>query len=90
MILRLTPFKFAVTVADPFSLGQDSFRKWQVQKACWILHFDGQIGTALQIDKGTHADLGANFECSFGSAEGCYGFEGEVTFPVSLQAAAFG
>lgn len=39
VILRLTSFKFAVTVADPFSLGQDSFRKWQVRKACWILHF---------------------------------------------------
>lgn len=39
VILRLTPFKFAVTVAAPFSLGQDSFRKWRVQKACWILHF---------------------------------------------------
>lgn len=39
VILRLTPFNFAITVAVPFSLGQDSFRKWQVQKACWILHF---------------------------------------------------
>ena len=36
--------------------------------------FNGQTGTALQINEGTHADLGTNLECSFGSAEGCYGF----------------
>lgn len=76
VILRLTPFKFAVTVADPFFFLWDKIvsGNGKYRRLAGFCIFDGQIDTALQIDKGTHADLGTNLECSLGSAEGCYGF----------------
>ncbi len=75
VILRLTPFNFAVTTAVPaFFWDQIASENCQNRWSAGFCAFDTQAGAALQIDKGTHGNFVTDPQSGFGSTESCYGF----------------
>ena len=58
VILRLTPFNFAVTTAVPaFFWDQIASGNCQNRWSAGFCAFDTQAGAALQSDKGTHGNF---------------------------------
>ena len=90
MILRLTPFKFAVTVADPFSWNKIVSGNGKYGRLAGVCIFDGQTGTAFRLIRERMLTLEPTLSVVLEARKVATVFEDEVTFPVSLQAAAFG